>query len=111
MANQQLNLASPAVRGTICDHWKLYLIEGMILVVLGLLAAFMPPWVGTFLFAWLFLISGVAGLVTTVMLRHGPGFWWSLLSALFTLGVGAMLFVQPVLGWVTLTFLLIAFLI
>ena len=102
-------MARPAIGGTIRDHWKLYLIEGMILVLLGLLAAFMPPWFGTVLFAWLFLVSGIAGLVTTVMMQRAPGYWWSLLSAVFTIGVGAMLFTQPVLGWVTLTFLLIAF--
>jgi uncharacterized membrane protein HdeD (DUF308 family) len=78
MANQQLDMVRPAVARTVRDHWILYLIEGIILVLLGLLAAFVPPLVGTILFGWLFLVSGIAGLITTFMTRHAPGFWWSL---------------------------------
>jgi uncharacterized membrane protein HdeD (DUF308 family) len=42
---------------------------------------------------------------------HAPGFWWSLLSAVFTMGVGGFLFAQPELGMVTLFLVLITFLI
>jgi uncharacterized membrane protein HdeD (DUF308 family) len=111
MANQQLDMVRPAVARTVRDHWILYLIEGIILVLLGLLAAFVPPLVGTILFGWLFLVSGIAGLITTFMTRHAPGFWWSLLSSILAVGVGLILFVQPELGTATLTFLLIAFLV
>jgi uncharacterized membrane protein HdeD (DUF308 family) len=111
MTNQQLDMMRPDGAGAVRDHWILYLIEGIILVLLGLLAAFMSPWVGITLFGWLFLASGIAGLITTFVMWHAPGFWWSLLSAVFAIGVGGMLFAQPELGMVTLTFLLIAFLI
>jgi uncharacterized membrane protein HdeD (DUF308 family) len=111
MANQQFGVVRPAVSGTVRNHWKLYLIEGIILVLLGLLATFVQPLVGTILFGWLFLASGTAGLITTFMMRRAPGFWWSLLSAVFGVGVGFMLFAQPELGALTLTYLLIAFLI
>jgi uncharacterized membrane protein HdeD (DUF308 family) len=111
MANQQFGVVRPAVSGTVRNHWKLYLIEGIILVLLGLLATFVRPLVGTILFGWLFLASGTAGLITTFMMRRAPGFWWSLLSAVFGVGVGFMLFAQPELGALTLTYLLIAFLI
>ena len=89
----------------------LHLIEGAILVLLGVLAGFMPPWFGIALFGWLFLIGGIAGLVTTLVMRRAPGFWWSLLSAVFTMGVGAMLFWQPELGMLTLFLVLMGFLI
>jgi uncharacterized membrane protein HdeD (DUF308 family) len=49
--------------------------------------------------------------VTTFAMRHGPGFWWSLLSAMLGIAVGGILLLQPELGMVTLTFVLIAFLI
>src|SRR5690242_3129166 len=66
------------------DHWVLFLVEGIVLVVLGL-AAIMLPVVATLALAiflgWLFLISGIVGLITTFMMRNAPGFWWSLLSA------------------------------
>jgi uncharacterized membrane protein HdeD (DUF308 family) len=109
MAIQQSHVVRPA--GTRRDHWELYLIEGGILVLLGLLAAFLPPLVGTILFAWLFLLSGIAGLSTTFMARHAPGFWWSLLSAVLAVGVSIVIFAQPLLGMVALTYLLIAFLV
>jgi len=109
MTNRSLDAVRPA--GTARDHWKLYLGEGVVLVALGSAAAFVPPLVGTILFGWLFLISGIAGLVTTFVVRHAPGFWWSLLSAVLAIAVGGMLFAQPELGMVTLTVVLIVFLV
>ena len=38
------------------------IILSLILIVLGLLAIFMSPWLGTALFGWLFLTGGAAGL-------------------------------------------------
>ena len=83
----------------------------MILVVLGLLAVFMPPAVGIALFGWLFLTGGIVGLITTLMMWRLPGFWWSLLSAISTIAVGGMVFALPEVGLVTLPFLLVAFLV
>jgi uncharacterized membrane protein HdeD (DUF308 family) len=111
MTNQQVGMLRPDNAGAVRDHWILYLIEGVILVLLGVLAAFMPPWFGITLFGWLFLVGGIAGLITTFVMWHAPGFWWSLLSAVFTMGVGGMLFAQPWLGMLTLFLVLIAFLI
>jgi len=109
--NQQSELRPPDNAGAARGHWMLHLIEGGILVVLGVLAGFMPPWFGIALFGWLFLIGGIAGLVTTLVMRRAPGFWWSLLSAVFTMGVGAMLFWQPELGMLTLFLVLMGFLV
>jgi uncharacterized membrane protein HdeD (DUF308 family) len=61
------------------------------------------------LFGWLFLVSGIVGLVTTFWMRHAPGFWWSLLSAALGIIVGAMLLASPVTGALSLTLVLIAF--
>jgi uncharacterized membrane protein HdeD (DUF308 family) len=109
--NQQSDLTRPTGAGAADSHWMLHLIEGAILVLLGVLAGFMPPWFGIALFGWLFLIGGIAGLVTTLVMRRAPGFWWSLLSAVFTMGVGAMLFWQPELGMLTLFLVLMGFLV
>jgi uncharacterized membrane protein HdeD (DUF308 family) len=114
MSNDTLEAAREAVGRAIQEHWKLFLVEGIILVVLGLLAIAVPPLAGltiTILFGWLFLISGIAGLVTTYMMRHAPGFWWSLISAALAILVGGWLIAQPLLGLVSLTYLLIAFFI
>src|SRR5215831_4415318 len=63
----------------------------------------------TILFGWLFLVSGIVGLVTTFWMRHAPGFWWSLLSAVLGIVVGVMLLASPLIGAFSLTLVLIAF--
>ena len=96
------------------EHWKLFLIEGIILLVLGVLAIIVPMLatlaVAIFI-GWLFLISGVVGLITTFWARHAPGFWWSLLSAVLGIAAGVVLLAWPVTGAVSLTLLLIVFFI
>lgn len=114
MTNPSFDAVRDAVARTLREHWKLFLIEGIVLVVLGLLAIAVPPLAGlavTILFGWLFLISGVVELVTTFAMRQAPGFWWSLLSAALGIVVGVLLLAQPVLGLLSLTYVLIAFFI
>lgn len=114
MTNQSFDAARDAVARTVREHWKLFLVEGIVLVVLGLLAIAVPLVAGlaiTILFGWLFLISGIVGLVTTFAMRQAPGFWWSLLSAVLGIVVGVLLLAQPALGLVSLTYVLIAFFI
>ena len=114
MTSQSFDAARDAVTRIVRDHWKLFLIEGIILVILGFLAVAVPMVAGlavTILFGWLFLISGIVGLITTFAMRHAPGFWWSLLSGVLGVVVGGWLLIQPELGLVSLTYLLIAFFI
>ena len=88
------------------EHWKAILIEGILLVILGLAAMIVPPLASlavTIFLGWMFLISGVAGLALTFWARQMPGFWWSLISALLAIGAGAILLAQPVQGTLTLT--------
>ena len=101
-----------AVANAIHEHWKLFLIEGIILALLGV-AAIAVPWIATLAFTlvlgWLFLISGIVGLVTTFWMRGMPGFWWSLFSAIIAIAAGIILLTSPVSGALSLTFVLIAF--
>lgn len=93
---------SAAVR----EHWKAFLFEGILLVVLGLAAMIVPPLAGltvTIFLGWMFLISGIAGLVVTFWARQMPGFWWSLISAALAVGAGIILLARPVQGILTLT--------
>jgi uncharacterized membrane protein HdeD (DUF308 family) len=96
------------------EHWRLFLVEGIILVVLGLAAIVVPP-IATLavelVFGWLFLISGIVGAITTFMMRQAPGFWWSLVSAILAIAVGVMLLLWPLSGVLTLTLVLVAFFI
>ena len=82
------------------------------LLVLGFIAIVIPPIATlavTILLGWLFLLSGVMGLITTFMMRHAPGFWWSLLSAALAVLVGGSLLAMPASGAVSLTVVLVAF--
>jgi uncharacterized membrane protein HdeD (DUF308 family) len=101
-----------AVATSLREHWVLFLVEGIILVILGLAAIVLPP-IATLaveiLFGWLFLISGIAGLIMTFMMRQAPGFWWSLVSAILGIAVGIVLLAWPVSGVLSLTLVLIVF--
>ena len=91
---------------TVRGHWKAFLIEGVLLVVLGLGAIILPPLASlavTILLGWMFLISGAVGLALTFWARGMPGFWWSLLSAVLAIGAGLVLLLQPAQGVLTLT--------
>jgi uncharacterized membrane protein HdeD (DUF308 family) len=93
-------------------HWKLFLAEGIILILLGCAALLLPLIAGlaiTILFGWLFLLLGATGLASTFAMRQAPGFWWSLVSAILTILLGGLLLFFPGLGLVSLTYLLIAF--
>jgi uncharacterized membrane protein HdeD (DUF308 family) len=90
----------------------MFLIEGIVLIVLGLIAIIVPP-IATLaveiLFGWLFLVSGVMGLITTFWMRQAPGFWWALLSAVLGIGAGIVLLAWPLSGVLSLTLVLIVF--
>lgn len=95
------------------QHWKQFLTEGIILLILGLVAIVLPP-IATLavelLVGWLLLISGIVGLISTFMARGAPGFGWSLLSAIASIAAGVILLWWPLNGALSLTVVLSAFL-
>jgi uncharacterized membrane protein HdeD (DUF308 family) len=121
MAEAAMSTNQPDIKGlqravatALHEHWVLYLVEGVVLLVLGLTAIVIPPLATlavTILLGWLFLVSGVMGLITTFWMRQAPGFWWALVSAVLGIAVGAMLLVLPVSGAFSLTIVLVAFFI
>jgi uncharacterized membrane protein HdeD (DUF308 family) len=87
-------------------HWKAFLVEGILLAVLGLAAMIVPPLASlaiTIFLGWMFLISGIGGLVLTFWARQMPGFWWSLISAALAVLAGGILLSRPAQGVLTLT--------
>ena len=103
-----------ALAQAVRDHWKLFLVEGIVLVVLGILAILIPMAASiavTIILGWLFLVSGVVGLFTTFWARGAPGFWWALVSAVLATAAGIVLLLWPLSGVVSLTLLLIVFFI
>ena len=64
------------MRDTMRAHWKAFLIEGILLAVMGLAALIVPPLASlavTILLGWLFLILGIGGLIVTFWAREMPG--------------------------------------
>src|SRR3984957_19308752 len=103
-------LVSEAVR----RHRGLFLFEGIMLTVLGVIAVLVPvlaSFAATIFFGWVFLVGGLLGLFTTFRGRHVPGFWWSLLSAIVGIAAGVLLIGWPTQGVFSLTSVLIAFLL
>jgi uncharacterized membrane protein HdeD (DUF308 family) len=113
-AHPEISSLRQAVADALHRHWVLYLIEGIVLIVLGALAIVIPPAATlavTIFIGWLLLISGLFGLITTFWMRPAPGFWWSLLSAALGIVAGGILIARPVTGALSLTLVLIAFFI
>lgn len=95
-------------------HWALFLAEGSVLAILGLLAILVPRVASiatTLIIGWILLLSGGVGLAATVRARHAPGFSWSLVSAVVALVAGALLLGWPVQGTYSVTAVVIAFLL
>lgn len=97
---------------TVRAHWKAFLFEGILLVVLGFAAMVVPVMASlavTVFLGWMFLISGVAGLAMTFWARRSPGMWWSLISGLLGIAAGIVLLAKPAQGMLTLTFVVGAY--
>jgi len=113
-SNLSISDMQHAVRDTVRHHWQLFLIQGVIMTILGVLAVIWPQistvavdvYVG-----WLFLLSGVVGLATMFLAQDVQAFLWLLLTAALSLFVGIVLLWHPVEGAVSLTLVLIAFFI
>jgi uncharacterized membrane protein HdeD (DUF308 family) len=108
------DMQSAEMKHEVGGHWRLFLAEGLILIVLGAAAIVIPPLatiaVAVFL-GWVFLVVGTVGLAMVIAGRGAPGFWWALLSAVVTIAAGAALLGWPVIGAISLTFVLTAYLI
>ena len=93
-------------------HWKAFLFEGILLAVLGVAALILPPLASlaiTIFLGWMFLVSGIGGLVATYWARTTPGFCWSLISAALAVLAGMLLLARPMQAVLTLTIVLGAY--
>jgi len=109
---QDISKLQNQMRASVREHWKAFLIEGIVLAILGLAAIIVPQLASlavTIYLGWMFLIMGIVGLVMTFWARGMPGFWWSLISAVLAIAAGAILLARPIQGVLTLTIVLGAF--
>lgn len=103
-----------AIRNALGAHWRLFLFQGVIMIILGILAIAAPALATVAVdiyIGWLFLISGIVGLVAMFSAQNIPAFLWSLVTAALSVAVGVLLLWKPVEGALTLTILLTAFFI
>jgi uncharacterized membrane protein HdeD (DUF308 family) len=99
---------------TIQSHWKLFLIQGIVMMILGFLAVAEPnvaTLAVTLFVGWLFFIAGIFRAVSAWHSRQMPGFGWSMLSAVLSIALGLILVLRPLAGVLTLTMVLVAFFI
>jgi uncharacterized membrane protein HdeD (DUF308 family) len=93
-------------------HWRLFLAEGILFILLGLCAIVIPQLftvaVVVFL-GWLLLFGGVVHVGRAVMTVNMPGFGWWLFIGILQVVVGYLFIAKPMAGALTLTMLLTLF--
>jgi uncharacterized membrane protein HdeD (DUF308 family) len=99
---------------TIHSHWKLFLAQGIVMMVFGLLAVAEPniATVAVSIFVgWLFFVGGIFRALSVWQARRMPGFAWSMVTAVLAILLGLILVLRPLTGVLTLTMVLVAFFI
>lgn len=103
-----------AVTDSLRAHWRMFMFQGVAMIILGVLALVAPVQATIavdFYFGWLFLISGIIGLVAMFSAKDIPAFLWSLIVAALSIVAGALLLWKPATGAMSLTLILTAFFI
>lgn len=96
------------------NHRYLLIFEGIVFILLGFLAVALPgiSTLSAELFiGWLLIIAGIVQLFRIAKTPHAPGFVGSLLTGILYLAFGVSLLIFPVAGILSLTALLILFLL
>lgn len=96
------------------EHWQTYVIEGVIMAAIGVLAAVVPKissiTIDVFL-GWVLFVIGLLGIVSRLAQPQAPAFWSNLVLSIATTVLGGLLALWPVQGVITLTMALTAFFI
>jgi uncharacterized membrane protein HdeD (DUF308 family) len=101
-----------AMRETVKRYALWYLIEGVLLVVAGVLAIIFPIVASAtvvILLGWLLIISGILQGLSLIGARHVPHFWLQLISVCLAILVGFLFLRDPAQGMLTIALLLIVF--
>ena len=103
-----------SIKDSLRAHWRMMVFQGVVMIVLGVLAVAVPV-VSTLavelLVGWLFLFSGVAGLIAMLATKEIPAFGWAVVTAALSVIVGILLVWRPAEGALALTVVLTAFFI
>jgi uncharacterized membrane protein HdeD (DUF308 family) len=101
-----------AMRQTVKRYSLWYLVEGVLLVVAGVLAILFPlisSVAVVYLLGWLLIISGVLQGFSLISARQVPHFLLQLISVILAILIGLLFLRDPEQGLLTITLLLIVF--
>jgi uncharacterized membrane protein HdeD (DUF308 family) len=101
-----------AMREAVKRYSLWYLVEGVLLVVAGILAIIFPmvsSIAAIVLLGWLLIISGILQGFSLLGARHVPHFWLQLISVVLSILIGFLFLRDPEQGLLTITLLLIVF--
>lgn len=90
-----------------------YVVQGALMVALGLAAAVMPIAAASVverILGWLLLVGGALAVAAVFWRgREASGYWWNLLTGIVAILAGVALLWRPVAGTVALSIILIAY--
>jgi uncharacterized membrane protein HdeD (DUF308 family) len=93
-------------------HWRLFLIEGIIFILLGIAAVIIPQFfsvvIAIFL-GWIMVMAGAIQFSRALFLRDMPGFGLWLGLGIMQVVVGYLLIADPIAGVFTLTMMMALF--
>ena len=101
-----------ATRETVRRYSTWYLIQGILMVIAGIIAL-LYPFVSSaalvLFLGWILIISGVVQAISLIGAQNVPNFWLQLVSAVLSIIVGVLFLRRPGEAVVTLALLLIVF--
>jgi uncharacterized membrane protein HdeD (DUF308 family) len=109
--NEAAAVLRAAVRDTIHKRSLLFLIQGGVMVLAGVLALIFPVFASLGILAllgWLLILSGIVQIVALIGATQVPYFWLQLISVALEILVGYLLVTRPEAGLVAVTFLMLA---
>lgn len=112
--DQAARIMRNAMRDAIKRHSLWYMIQGILMMVAGLVALLFPLVSSVaviVLLGWLLIISGILQGVSLIGASKVPHFWLQLISVVLSIVIGLMFLNDPGGGLVALTLLLVVFFI
>ena len=101
-----------ATQATVRRYSTWYLIQGVLMVIAGIVA-FLYPFVSSaalvLFLGWILIISGIVQGISLIGAQNVPNFWLQLVSAVLSIIVGVLFLRRPGEAVVTLALLLIVF--
>jgi len=93
-------------------HWKLFLAEGIVLIILGIIAIIVPHFFTVAIvvcLGWILLFGGIFLITRALLFFRMPGFGLWLFMGILQFVIGYVFLAQPLQGILTLTLLMTLF--